>query len=110
LLMQNLLTFYLYILFFCFIKQFLRYYPPRWIRPKLLERRGGFSKKSVGPPSCESLLNWLPNWQLKTSGRWNTLKGSQRMGGGQNSLKNLRASPFNKYLSNETTFSPIHLD
>jgi hypothetical protein len=31
------------------------------------------------------------------------------MGGGQNSLKNLRASPFSKDLSNETIFSPIHL-
>jgi hypothetical protein len=30
----------------------------------------------------------------KTSRRSKTLKGSQRMGGGQNSLKNLRASPF----------------
>jgi NAD(P)-dependent dehydrogenase (short-subunit alcohol dehydrogenase family) len=31
------------------------------------------------------------------------------MGGGQNSLKNLRASPFNKDLSNATTLSLIHL-
>ncbi len=31
------------------------------------------------------------------------------MGGGQNLRKNLRASPFKKDLSNETTFSPIHL-
>ncbi len=33
----------------------------------------------------------------------------KRMGGGQNSLKNLRAPPFDKDLSNETTFSLIHL-
>jgi hypothetical protein len=46
---------------------------------------------------------------LKTRRRSNTLKGSQRTGCGQNALKNLRASPFNKDLSNETTFSPIHL-
>jgi hypothetical protein len=30
-------------------------------------------------------------------------------GGGQHLLKNLRASPFNKDLSHETTFNPIHL-
>jgi hypothetical protein len=33
----------------------------------------------------------------------------KRMGGAQNSLKNLRASRFNKDLSNETTFSLIQL-
>jgi hypothetical protein len=49
-------------------------------------------------------LNWLPNWQLKKRRRSNTLQRSQRMGGGQNSLKNLRASSLN-----ETNFSPIHL-
>jgi hypothetical protein len=47
-------------------------------------------------------LNWLPNWQLKSRRRSNTLKGSQRMGGRQNYLKNLRTSSFNKDLSNET--------
>jgi hypothetical protein len=29
------------------------------------------------------------------------------MGVGQNSLENLRAAPFNKDLSNETTFNPL---
>jgi hypothetical protein len=37
--------------------------------------------------------------------RSSTLKGSQRMRGGQN----LHASPLNKDLSNETTFCLIHL-
>ncbi len=41
--------------------------------------------------------------------RSNTLKGSQRMGGGQNLLKNLNAFLFHKNLSNETHFSLIHL-
>ncbi len=36
------------------------------------------------------------------------IQGSQRMGRGQNLLKNLRAFPFSKDLSNETIFSPIH--
>ncbi len=37
------------------------------------------------------------------------LRGSQRMGGRENSLQNLRITPFNKDLSNETTFSLTNL-
>jgi hypothetical protein len=36
-------------------------------------------------------------------------KGSRKMWSGLNLHENLRASPFNKNLSNETTFSLIHL-
>jgi hypothetical protein len=38
-----------------------------------------------------------------------TRKGSERMGGGQSLPKNLFTSPFNKNLSNDNTFSLIHL-
>jgi hypothetical protein len=41
--------------------------------------------------------------------RSNTLKGSQRMGGGQIFLKTFRASLFNEDLSNEPNFGRIHL-
>ncbi len=46
-------------------------------------------------PNCQSTLQY---------------KGLSRDGGGQNSMKNLRASLFNKELLNEITFSQIHLD
>ena len=54
----------------------------------------------------------FPNWQCKKRRHPNTLKSSQRMGGGwQNSQKYLRAPLFNKNLSNETTLtSSISLD
>jgi hypothetical protein len=44
----------------------------------------------------------------RTQGALIRLKASQKMGGGQ-LTENLRASPFNNDLSNETTFSLIHL-
>ncbi len=53
--------------------------------------------------NCCTIVNW------KTSKRSNTLKGSQRMGGGRIFLKTYRASLFNKDLSNEPNFGWINL-
>jgi hypothetical protein len=47
--------------------------------------------------------------KLKIWKRTNTLNGSRRMGGGRIFLKSLREASFNKDLSNEPTFSRIHL-
>jgi hypothetical protein len=53
-------------------------------------------------------LTWFPNWQLKTRRRSKTLNRSQRWGRAK-FAENLRAFPFNKDLSNETTFRLINL-
>ncbi len=53
-------------------------------------------------------LNWFVNWQLKERGAL-TLKRVLRGGRGK-FAENLCASPFKKDLSNETTFSLVHLD
>jgi hypothetical protein len=43
--------------------------------------------------------------------RWRgNFKGFSQDGGRAKIAKNIRASPFNKDLSNDTTFSQIHLD
>ncbi len=56
-----------------------------------------------------SYLNWLHNWQLKSTRRSHTLKGSQSMGDGRTLLKPGRDDSFKKVLSNEPNFSRIHL-
>ena len=56
-----------------------------------------------------SYLNWLHNWQLKSTRRSHTLKGSQSMGDGWILLKPRRDNSFNKDLSNEPNFGWIHL-
>ncbi len=56
-----------------------------------------------------SYLNLLHNWQLKSTRRSHTLKGSQSMGDGQILLKHRRDNSFNKDLSNEPNFGRIHL-
>ncbi len=53
--------------------------------------------------NCCTIVNW------KTRGRYNTLKGSQRMGGGRIFLKNRCASLRNDDLLNEPYFGQIHL-
>ncbi len=53
--------------------------------------------------NCSTIVNW------KTRKRTNTLKGSQRMGGGRIFLKTFRTSLFNEDLSNEPNFDRIHL-
>ncbi len=45
-------------------------------------------------------LKWFPNWQI----------GLSEDRGRAKFAENLRASPFNNDLSNEATFSLIHLD
>ena len=57
-----------------------------------------------------SYLNWWHNWQLKSSRRSHTLKGSHSMGDGRIFLKSRRDASFNKDLSNEPNFDRIHLD
>ncbi len=97
----QLLTFFITIHCFSLIKAAMN--APR-LCPRHWPCRNGVYKK----PQC---LNF-PIAKLaikKPRRRTNTLKGSQRTGGGQNSLKIPRTSPFNKDLSNETPFSPIHL-
>jgi hypothetical protein len=57
-------------------------------------------------------LNWFPNWQLKNKEALEYFTELSEDGGGGEGAKfaeNLSASPFYKDLSNETTFSPIHL-
>jgi hypothetical protein len=60
-------------------------------------------------------MSTLGNWDLNRIANnfnwlwWETLMGSHRMWEGWNSVKNLRASPFNKDLSNDTTLSQIYL-
>ncbi len=56
-----------------------------------------------------SYLNRLHNWQLKSTRRSHTLKGSQSMGDGRILLKPQRDDSFNKDLSNEPNFGRIHL-
>jgi hypothetical protein len=51
----------------------------------------------------------LYSCQLKTRRQSNTLKGSERMGGGRIFLKTFRTSLFNEGLSNEPNFGWIHL-
>jgi hypothetical protein len=53
--------------------------------------------------NCCTIVN------LKTRRRSKTLKGSQRMRGGQIFLKTFGASLFNEELSNEPNFGRIHL-
>ena len=56
-----------------------------------------------------SYLNWLHNWQLKSTRRSHTLKGSQSMGDGRILLKPRRDDSFKKVLWNEPNFCRIHL-
>jgi hypothetical protein len=56
-----------------------------------------------------SYLNWLHNWQLKSTRRSHTLKGSQSMGDGRILIKPRRDDSFKKVLSNEPNFGRIHL-
>jgi hypothetical protein len=56
-----------------------------------------------------SYLNWLHNWQLKSTRRSHTLKGSQSMGDGRILLKPRRNDSFKKVLSNEPNFGRIYL-
>ncbi len=56
-----------------------------------------------------SYLNYLHNWQMKSSRRSHTLKGSQSMGDGRILLKPQRDDSFKKVLSNEPNFGRIHL-
>ncbi len=56
-----------------------------------------------------SYLNWWHNWQLKSSRRSHTSKGSHSMGDGRIFLKTCCDISFNKILSNEPTFGRIHL-
>jgi hypothetical protein len=53
--------------------------------------------------NCSTIVNG------KTRKHTNTLKGSQRMGGGRIFLKTFRASLFNEDLSNEPNLGRIHL-
>jgi hypothetical protein len=57
----------------------------------------------------QSYLKWLHNWQLKSTGRSHTLKGSHSMGDGRILLKDQRDDSFKKVLSNEPNFGRIHL-
>ncbi len=56
-----------------------------------------------------SYLNWLYNWQLKSSRRSHALKGSHSMGDGWIFLKPRCDDSFKKVLSNEPNFGRIHL-
>ncbi len=56
-----------------------------------------------------SYLNWLYNWQLKSSRRFHALKGSHLMGDGRILLEPWRDDSFKKVLSNEPNFGRIHL-
>jgi hypothetical protein len=56
-----------------------------------------------------SYLNRWHNWQLKSSRRSHTLKGSHPMGDGRIFLKTRHDVSFNKVLSNEPNFGRIHL-
>ncbi len=56
-----------------------------------------------------SYLNWLYNWQLKSSRRSRALKSSHSMGDGRILLKPRRHDSFKKVLSNEPNFGRIHL-
>ncbi len=56
-----------------------------------------------------SYLNWLHNWQLKSTRRSLTLKGSQLMRDGRILIKPRRDDSFQKVLSDEPNFSRIHL-
>ncbi len=56
-----------------------------------------------------SYQNLWHNWQLKSSRRSHTLKGSYSMGDGWIFLKTRRDVSFNKVLSNEPNFGRIHL-
>ncbi len=56
-----------------------------------------------------SYLNWLHNWQMKSTRRSHTLKGSQSKGDGRILLKPQRDDSFKKVLSNEPNFGRIHL-
>jgi hypothetical protein len=56
-----------------------------------------------------SYLNWLHNWQLKSTGRSHTLKGSHEIRDGRILLEHPRDASFKKDLSNEPNFSRIFL-
>ncbi len=53
--------------------------------------------------------NWFLNWQLKNEEEVENFKGLSEGEGRAKFAENLRASLFNKDLSNETTFSLNHL-
>ncbi len=69
--------------------------------------KGGPSAQWI--PILRSYLNWWHNWQLKSSRRSHTLKGSHSMEDGRIFLKTRRDVSFNKVLSNEPNFARIHL-
>jgi hypothetical protein len=56
-----------------------------------------------------SYLNWLHNWQLKSTRRSHTLKGSHEIRDGRILLKHPRDDSFKKGLSNEPNFGRIYL-
>jgi len=56
-----------------------------------------------------SYLNLLHNWQLKSTRRSHTLKGSHEIRDGRILLKHPRDDSFKKGLSNEPNFGRIHL-
>jgi hypothetical protein len=53
--------------------------------------------------------HWLHNWQLKSTRRSHTLKGSHEIRDGRILLKHPRDTSFNKDLSNEPNFGRIYL-
>jgi hypothetical protein len=67
--------------------------------------RFSLAKAAMNSPCMCKMRNGV---QLKRR-RPKTLKGSQRTGGGQIFLKNLRYTNFNKDLSNEPNYGQIHL-
>ncbi len=73
---------------------------PQFLLFSTAQARNEYSPQDL---NCCTFVNW------KTRKRSNTLKGSQRMGGGQIFLKTYRASLFKKDLSNEPNFGQIHL-
>ncbi len=50
-------------------------------------------------------INWLPNWQFKNKEVLYYFKGLSEDGGNAKFSENLRATPFQKDLSNETTLA-----
>ncbi len=56
-----------------------------------------------------SHLNWFPNWELKNREELLHFKGLSEDGRQAKFAENLGSFQFNKDLSNETTFSLIHL-
>ncbi len=62
-----------------------------------------FSAAIKNSVNCCTIVNW------KTRKRSNTLKGSQRMGGGRIFLKTYCSSLINEDLSNDPNFGRIHL-